>query len=159
MNQDCVVDSDGVLELIRGMPPVEDVRRLETLLLALPQIDLNTKHIVHGKISARWGMIPTGCSLTGALTKIDNICILIGDISVTTEDGPRRLTGFNVLPANGGSKRAGHAHADTWWVTLHHTTLTDTREIEDEMTDDSDMLLTRRDNIEYAMPISIAGEA
>ena len=127
-----------------GMPPVEDVRRLEAFILTLPQIDLQTKHIVYGKVSARYGLIPAGCALTGALTKIDNICVLIGDITVTTEDGVRRLTGFHVLPAKAGAKRAGIAHEDTWWVTLHHTELTDISAIEDEMTDESAMLLTRQ---------------
>lgn len=135
-----------------GMPPVEDVRRLEALLLTLPQINLHTKHIVHGKVSARSGLIPAGCALTGALTKIDNICVLIGDITVTTEEGVKRLTGFHVLPAKAGAKRAGIAHADTWWVTLHHTELTDIAAIEDEMTDESAMLLTRRTEIGCTSP-------
>jgi hypothetical protein len=146
------------LAIINGMPPVEDVRRLEALMLALPQIDLQTKHIVHGKVSARYGLIPEGCALTGALTNLDNICILIGDITVTTDDGPKRLTGFNVITANKGAKRAGIAHSDTWWVTVHYTELTEISEIEDEMTDESSLLLTRRDGIEYMPVCTIAQE-
>jgi hypothetical protein len=82
--------------------------------------------------------------LTGCQTNLDNVCIVLGDITVTTDDGPARLTGFHMLPANRGTKRVGHAHADTWWVTVHHTTLTDQRDIEDEMTDESAELNSRR---------------
>lgn len=136
------------IDIVRGMPTVEDVRRLESIILAGPQCELNTQHIVHGKVSARSGLIPAGCVMTGALTKLDNVCVVIGDITVTTDDGPKRLTGFHVLPALAGAKRVGYAHADTWWVTLHHTELADIAAIEDEMTDESADLLTRRPAVE-----------
>lgn len=129
--------------LMHGLPTVESVRHLESMLLQLPQINLPTEHIVHGGMSARTIFIPAGTVLTGALTNLDNICIVFGDITVTTDDGPRRLTGFHVLPASAGAKRAGHAHADTWWTTLHCTDLTSIAEIEDEMTGESGRLQTR----------------
>lgn len=137
-------EASDVAKVIQGMPSIEQVRRLENLLLMLPQIDLQTQHIIHGEVSARWGLIPKGCSMTGAITNRDNICVLFGDITVTTDDGPRRLIGFHVLAAQAGAKRVGDANEDTWWATLHHTKLTDIREIEDEMTDESARLLTRR---------------
>jgi hypothetical protein len=129
--------------LMHGLPTVESVRQLEAMLLQLPQVALHTEHIVHGGLSARTIFIPAGTVLTGALTNLDNVCVVCGDITVTTDDGARRLTGFHVLPAHAGAKRAGHAHADTWWVTLHRTDLTNVADIEDEMTVESDALGTR----------------
>lgn len=127
-----------------GTPSIEAVRELERHLLDMPQIHLATEHVVHGGMCARTILIPAGMVLTGALTNCDNICIVCGDITVTTDDGPQRLVGFNVLPAKAGAKRVGMAHADTWWSTLHRTDLTDIGAIEDEMTDESVGLATRR---------------
>ena len=118
--------------------------RLESELLGLPQVDLSTTHLVHGGMYARTILIPGGTLLTGALTEMDNICVLYGDITVTTDKGTQHLQGFNVLPAKAGAKRAGIAHADTWWTTLIPTELTDIEAIEDSMTSESDRLHTRR---------------
>lgn len=126
------------------MPSPEAVRQAEAYLATLPQVDLQTQHIVHGKVSARWILIPAGCHLTGAQTNLDNVCVCVGDITVTTDEGPKRLTGFHVLPAKAGAKRYGVAHADTYWLTVHHTEHTDIRAVEDEMTDEAHLLQTRR---------------
>jgi hypothetical protein len=122
---------------------VESVRKLEALNLTLPQVDLGTTHVIHAGMCARTIFIPKDTVLTGALTNLDNLCVLVGDITVTTDEGPKRLTGFHVLPANAGAKRAGIAHADTWWTTIWPTSLTNVDEIENEMTDESDQLQTR----------------
>lgn len=129
---------------VLGMPSVEAVRALEALMLTLPQVQVETHTVTHGKVSARAVFIPAGSVLTGALTNLDNVCIVLGDITVTTDVGPQRITGFGMLPANRGAKRVGEAHADTWWITVHHTELTDPRAIEDEMTDESASLQSRR---------------
>lgn len=122
----------------------ESVRRLEAINLTLPQVDLGTTNLVWGKMIARTIFIPKDAVLTGALTNLDNICVVFGDITVTTDEGAVRLTGFNVLPAKGGGKRAGIAHEDTWWTTLWPTELTDIAEIENEMTDEAEQLQSRR---------------
>lgn len=157
MNQIMPIELHDAAELLNGMPTPETVREMETYLLQLPQIDLGVTHVVHGGIYARTGMIPAGTILTGALTNCDNICVMHGDITVTTDEGTVRLTGFNVIPANAGAKRAGIAHADTWWSTLHKTDLIDIVAIEDEMTQESEQLLTRRAGIEYADMEKIEG--
>ena len=123
---------------------LDAVRALESALLQLPQVDLATQHIVHGGISVRTILIPAGTVLTGAMTNCDNVCVIYGDITVTTDHGSVHLEGYNVLPARAGAKRAGVAHADTWWTTLHRTDLTDIAAIEDEMTNESADLGTRR---------------
>lgn len=123
--------------------PLDAVCQLEAALLQLPQADIGTWHLVHGGLSARTILIPAGTALTGALTNIDNVCIVSGDITVTTDEGAKRLTGFHVVPALAGSKRVGFAHADTWWTTMHCTDLTNVADIEDEMTSEAASLGTR----------------
>lgn len=125
-------------------PQLEAVRRLEAELSQLPQVDLATEHVVFGGMCARTILIPRGTALTGASTNKDNICIVHGDILVTMDDGVVRLTGYHVLHASKGHKRAGYALEDTFWTTLWPTELQDISAIEDEMTDESDLLQTRR---------------
>lgn len=138
--------------LLSQMPTPERVRALEDEMLKLPQVDLSTAHVVHAGMCVRTIFIPAGTALTGALTNIDNLCIVSGDISVTTDEGVKRLQGFNVIPAAAGFKRAGFAHADTWWSTVWKTEKTDILEIEDEMTSEANLLQTRRTGISYEKP-------
>lgn len=138
------ISTTEATELLCDMPSRDAVERAERLFMHLPQVPLDTSHVIHGRMCARTILIPAGTFLTGALTEIDNICIVDGDITVTTDDGPRRLTGFHVLPANAGAKRAGLAHADTWWTTIIHTDLKDVSAIENAMTAESEMLQSRR---------------
>lgn len=130
-------------------PDPAAVRRLEDAVWDLPQVDLGTQLVVHGRMAVRTVFIPAGTVVTGAQTKIDNVCIVVGDITVTTDEGPQRITGHRVLTAKAGFKRAGIAHADTWWTTIHHTDHTDVQAIEDEMTDEADRLQTRRQALSH----------
>ena len=131
------------IDIFTNLADVENVSVLEGYLAQFPQVIMDTTHIVHGKMYARTILIPAGTVLTGALTALDNICIMCGDITVTTDDGPQRLTGFNVISANSGAKRAGIAHADTWWTTIIHTNSTNIGDAEDEMTCESSLLQDR----------------
>jgi len=140
------------------MASPESVRELETYMLSMPQVDLETSHLVHGRMYARTILIPAGTLLTGAETKCDNICVVVGDITVTTDDGTVRLTGHHVIPARAGFKRAGIAHADTWWTTLIQTDEADVSAIERQMTDEVELLQTNRSGIEYQHKPALKGE-
>ena len=146
------------LDLLTGMPDPESVRALESVLLQLPQIDLQTSHLFGGGMYARTILIPAGTVLTGALTECDNLSVVYGDITVTTDEGVRRLEGYNVLPAKAGAKRAGVAHADTYWTTVFRTDATTVVEAEDALTPEASMLQTRREGIEFARAPALEGE-
>lgn len=124
--------------------PVDSLLALEEQILALPQVDLRTEHSLAGGIYARTIFIPAGTVLTGATHKKDHINIVFGDITVTTDGEPVRLTGHHVLPTKAGNKRAGVAHADTVWTTLVRTDLSDIEAIEDELVIESSRLQTRQ---------------
>jgi hypothetical protein len=122
----------------------ESVIRLEAEMKDFPQIDLHSQTLVHGRMAARAIFIPAGSLVTGVKTNHDNISVIVGDVTITTEAGPVRLTGYNIIPAGAGFKRAVVAHADTWWTTIHHTDLTDVEAIENDMTDEPENLQTNR---------------
>ncbi len=121
-------------EVINGHVSIDQIKALEQTLINLPRVELNTENLVHGNMCARTILIPAGTVLTGVQTNADNICVLCGNITVTTSGGVRHFNGFHVLPADAGFKRAGVAHEDTYWTTIHHTDLVDMEEIEKEMT-------------------------
>jgi hypothetical protein len=140
----CLIPSHNEsLELLGGMPSVEAVRELEGFLLDLPQVEIETTHLIHGGMYARTIFIPAGVIATGANLSLDSIGILFGDLTVTTDEGVQRLTGFNVLAASKGHKRAGIAHADTWWTTVFRTESNNVDDAENEITCESDRLLSR----------------
>lgn len=123
----------------------DGVRALEAAVLQVPQVDLQTTHCLSGRVYARTIHIPAGTVLTGATHKKDHVNIVFGDISVTTDDGVQRITGYHVLPTKAGSKRAGFAHADTVWTTICQTDLAEIEAIEDELVEESSQLQTRVD--------------
>jgi hypothetical protein len=96
-------------------------------------------HICNG-VYARELFIPAGTLLTGKIHKTKHISIIQqGDISVMTEEGMKRIQGPAVIQSESGMKRAGYAHTDTIWITIHPTHLTDISEIEDSLFYDSDL--------------------
>jgi hypothetical protein len=128
---------------------LERIRRFEQALLSMPQVSMETTSLLHGQMYARTIFIPAGTAVTGTLTNLDNICIVSGDISVTTDNGMQRLVGYHVLPASKGYKRVGYTHRDTYWTTLIHTKSDTVEAAEDEMTSESHLLQTRRPGIEF----------
>lgn len=121
----------------------DKVEALESLILQVPQVDLQTKHELSGGVYARTIFIPAGTVLTGARHKKDHVNVVFGDITVSTDDGMKRITGYHVIPTKAGMKRVGFAHADTAWTTVCQTELTDIEAIEDELVEEAERLQTR----------------
>ena len=125
----------------------QQVEMLQAAGLALPpdaQLVFETRHYLSGGVYGREIFIPAGAWLVGAVHAQDTLNVVIGDISVTTDDGMRRITGYQTLPSKAGTKRAGLAYADTFWITFARTDETDLEAIEDELTAESDKLQTRQ---------------
>ena len=127
------------------------MNRLQGALLELEGngagVPIETWHTFAAGLVARTIFIPAGTVLVGAIHKAECLCICQGDITVRTADGePRRLTGYHVLPSSHGAKRAGWAHADTWWTTvsLNPDELRDPDAIEEALVQDADTLQRRR---------------
>lgn len=116
------------------------IRKLEADCLKLPQIQIGLWHHLSGGMYARTGVIKAGCVLVGAEHKTDHFNVMCGDITVTTDDGVQRLTGYHVLPTKAGKKRAGVAHIDTIWTTICKTDETELSKIEDDLVVESDRL-------------------
>ena len=111
------------------------IESLESEMLKLPQVSLETNHYFCDGMYAREIHIPPGVTLTGKVHLAENMNILAkGELSVMTEDGIKRLIAPAVVCSQPGIKRVGYAHTDATWITLLRTELTDPDEIAEKYT-------------------------
>lgn len=106
----------------KGKQPTRaNILAYEEMAKKLPQVKIPPKHYIHGGMYAREITIPKGTLITGQIYKFDHLDIMIsGDITVSTENGERkRITGYHCFMGESGKKRAGYAHEDTTWITVH----------------------------------------
>lgn len=138
------------LQPLPNVPTREQIQTLEGMLLQVEAqgggVAIDTWHHFADGLVARTILIPAGTMLTGASHKTEHLNIAHGDITVWTEAGMRRLTGYHVLPSLPGAKRVGYAHADTWWTTVHlnPTNERDVAVLEDALLEDPHTLQSRR---------------
>lgn len=104
-----------------------------------PQLDVPVTDYIHGGMYTRQITILKDTIITGQIYKYDHFDIMIsGDITVSTDtDKPKRFKGFNVFKGVSGKKRAGYAHEDTTWITVHAVTGDTGEGIQDYITADS----------------------
>jgi hypothetical protein len=114
------------------------VEALEREIQKLPQVDCPVWHFFAPGLYARKMLIRKGTVLTGAVHKTEHLAIVSGDIEVTTDDGVRRITDAHfIFTSKPGAKRAGFAHADTFFTTVHATTETDLDRLLEELSESS----------------------
>jgi hypothetical protein len=110
----------------------EKVLRLEQWLKTFPPLPEDVRHHFAPGVYMRELRIPKGAVLTGKIHRTEHLNILAqGEISVLTEHGVQRLTAPAVIQSCAGIKRAGFAHEDTVWITVHPTTETDLAKLEE----------------------------
>lgn len=135
---------------------IASVRDLESAILEHEQVPVVTQHIIHAGVYMRTIAMPPGSLLAGALIKIGTSLIISGDVTIYTEGGPRRFTGYHVLPASAGRKQAILAHDYTDMTMLFGTDATTVEEAEEQFTDELSILASRKDD--NANIILVTGE-
>ena len=104
---------------------------LEQQILECVQADMPLEHIFADGLYARQLTIPKNCVLTGAIHKREHINIVLkGEITVATDEGVRRIRAPAVIVSKPGTKRAGFAHEETIWLTVHACEAKDATEAE-----------------------------
>ena len=145
---------DMDLELLPNIPSRDQIDRLESHLLNAEAqgygVEMETWHHFADGLVARTVFIPAGTVLTGAVHKEEHMNVCFGDIEVWTEQGMKRLTGYNVIPSLPGTKRVGRTFGDTWWTTVHLNPQNerDIAKLEDALIEDPSGLQSRRNLIE-----------
>lgn len=124
-----MVDAD-----ILHNPSRESILAFEEALKLMPPGIAPVDHVFAPGVYARCMNIPKGTMLTGKIHKTRHLNIVAsGDISVATEDGLKRIKAPCIFVSEPNTKRAGHAHEDTVWITIHVTEETDLAKIEEEV--------------------------
>lgn len=116
--------------------PNAAVQELEDAMVGMKLcLDMDTEHHFIGGLYARELHIPAGVTLTGKIHKHDHLNFLMkGKISVMTDGGVvKTLEAPAIIPATKGIKRAGYAHTDTTWVTVHVCEATTVDEADEEL--------------------------
>jgi hypothetical protein len=102
----------------------EKLAALEAEMKKYPSVEIKTTHHFAKGVYAREIFIPKGTLLTGKIHKTEHLNIVSqGDISVLTENGPKRVKAPFAMVSQAGIKRAGYAHEDTVWTTIHANVL------------------------------------
>lgn len=109
----------------------EKVNQAEAVMKTLPQVEMPVTHHFAEGVYGRELFIPKDTVLTGKIHKYSQLNVLVlGDISVLTESGVKRVRPPFILVSPAGTKRIAYAHEDTIWLTIHGTMETDIAKIE-----------------------------
>lgn len=132
-------------------PILDRVNRLEAELVKFPQRDCPVWHHFAPGVYARQMFIPAGTVLTGAVHKTEHLCIVSGDIDVTTDEGMVHIRDLqHVFVSKPGTKRAGFTREDTLWTTVHVTNETDLDKLVEELVEaTSQQLLGGSENKQF----------
>lgn len=122
---------------------IEKVRALEEFSATLPQVQIDTDHVLHGGQYTRTIFIPQGTMLTGVLIKVPTTLIISGDCWVYIGDAVVRVEGYQVLAASSGRKQAFIANEGTYLTMSFATKATSIEAAEEEFTDEAHRLLSR----------------
>lgn len=113
------------------------IESLEQAVLALPggHTKIKTTHRFAKGLYCREVFIPKGCLVIGKIHRHECVSLMsMGDKTVLTEDGVRRLKAPFTGISRPGIKRIGFAHEDSIWITVHATDERDLQKLDDELT-------------------------
>ena len=133
------VEKNAVVMQALGMQKREALRfaidQMQQSMLANPNCvgddPFPLKHEFADGIYLRRIFIPKGHIIIGKIHKTRHVVFLtVGDVTMLTEEGVRRVQGPSIMIAEPGTKRVVYAHEDTLWTNVHATNETDLDKIE-----------------------------
>lgn len=142
---------------IRTMTPqeIDEVRLVEGARSELPQVPIETFHLLHFGIYSRLillhGTLKAPVLITGVLVRKGTTLHMHGDVEVWLGDHSRRYSGFNMLPAMPGRKQMFVAFSDVHLSMSFRTDAKTREEAEREFTDEYELLASNRDDLNYVV--------
>lgn len=122
------------LEIISDTPTREQIDRLQTEMVKMPQVELQTEHYFVPGMYCRRVYRPAGTLIVGKVHKHPHFFLCAkGEIIAWTEKGMKKLQAGDVVECQLGTKRVTLATQDSIGVTIHKTDKTDLNEIETEL--------------------------
>ena len=115
------------------------IDRLQEAMLEFPQLELDTRHYFADGMYARELFRPAGTTIVGKVHKKEHFYIvLVGEVTVISDDNHETIIGPKVLVSKPGTKRAVYAHTDAICLTVHRTSFTDLAEVENDLVEADD---------------------
>jgi hypothetical protein len=127
-------------ELLSNLTSVQDK------LLALPQVEIQTDHILHGGMYTRTIRLAPEVVLMGALVKIPTVLVVSGKTAVFTGEGWIELDGYHVIPARAGRKQIFIAREETNITMIFPTDAKTVEQAEEQFTDEAEALMSRKND-------------
>ena len=122
------------LEIIGDTPTREQIDRLQTEMVKMPQVELQTEHYFVPGMYCRRVYRPAGTLIVGKVHKHPHFFLCAkGEIIAWTEKGMKKLQAGDVVECQPGTKRVTLATQDSIGVTIHKTDKTDLDEIETDL--------------------------
>lgn len=122
------------LEIIGDTPTREQIDRLQTEMVKMPQVELQTEHYFVPGMYCRRVYRPAGTLIVGKVHKHPHFFLCAkGEIIAWTENGMKKLQAGDVVECNPGTKRVTLATQDSIGVTIHKTEETELDKIELEL--------------------------
>ena len=123
---------------------LERVMQFASAHASMPQIEVQTDHLLHGGIYTRTLHVPAESVVVGALVKIPTTLIIIGKTKVFTGEEWIDLDGYHVIPAQAGRKQIVVTQEATIFTMMFRTEAKTVEEAEMEFTDEHDALMSRK---------------
>jgi hypothetical protein len=124
---------------------LQTIRTFETAAMNAAQAHVEMEHLLHGGMYSRTARVKAGTVITGALIKRATVLIVQGDALMLMNGGFAELSGYNVFAASAGRKQVFVARGDVTITMIFPSAGTTVQDAEAEFTDETDLLLTRRE--------------
>lgn len=130
------------IDVISEIPTREQIDRLQSEMVKMPQVELQTEHYFVPGMYCRRVFRPAGTLIVGKVHKHPHFFLCAkGEIIAWTEKGMRKLQAGDVVECQPGTKRVTLATQDSIGVTIHKTDETDLDKIEVELVEPDDTAL------------------
>ncbi len=119
---------------INHVPTKDEILRLQSEMVKMPQAELETEHYFSGGMYCRKLIRPAGTLIVGKVHKKDHFFLCAkGQIIAWSEKGMVTLNEGDVICSKAGTKRVTLAVTDAIGITFHRTNKTDLDKIEKEL--------------------------
>lgn len=127
---------------------LSNLNGIQDKLLALPQVEIQTDHVIHGGMYARTIRLAPEVVLMGALVKIPTMLIVSGRTKVFTGESWIELSGYHVIAARAGRKQIFVAVEETSITMIFPSTAKTVEAAEKQFTDEYEALMSKNSDID-----------
>ncbi len=123
---------------------LEKVRKFNSALREFPQAEVPTDHFIHAGCYARSCVVKAGVVMGAVEIKVPTILIVSGRCDIFNGGKKAEVDGYVVLRGAPHRQVVVRAYTDTYMTMLYATEKTNPLDCEEEFTDQTDELITRR---------------